>query len=91
MTDERDLTIYPRLRELLDPALGIRLSQGFSWPAATAFVALDLDETAQRRAVELCVEAGWRDQAALDDPAGALRGLLIDSPTLPPPGHSRWW
>ncbi len=89
MTEPRE--INRRLRDLLDPAMGACLRKGFSWPAAAAFTALDLDEASQRRTVELCIEAGWCDQAALDDPEGALRTLLFDSQTLPPPGHSRWW
>jgi hypothetical protein len=82
---------YRRLDELLGPAFRGHLNSGFSWPAAAAMRALELDAADQRSAVEICVELGWRDQDALNDPENALRELLIDSPTLPPPGNSRWW
>jgi hypothetical protein len=87
----RHADVYRRLHDLLDPALRDYTAKGFSWPAATALCALDLDADGQQSAVELCVEMGWCDQAALNNPEDALRALLIDSPTLPPPGHSRWW
>jgi hypothetical protein len=89
---EKHPDAYRRLHELLDPA-GFRehLAKGFSWPAAVAFCALDLDAASQRTAVEICVELGWCDQAALNDPEDVLRELLLASKTTPPPGQSRWW
>jgi hypothetical protein len=82
---------YRRLHDLLGPELHKRTAAGFSWPAAIALCALDLDPGGQRSAVEICVELGWCNDAALNDPEDALRELLLASKTTPPPGHSRWW
>jgi hypothetical protein len=88
-TDHADA--YRRLHELLGPGLHGYTATGFSWPAAIALCALDLDDAGQRTAVEICVELHWCNQAALNNPEDALRELLLASKTLPPPGNSRWW
>jgi hypothetical protein len=89
MSDDADT--YRRLHELLDPALHRYTAKGWSWPAAVAESALELDADGQRRAVELCVELGWCDQAALADPTDALTELQLISTKRPPPRQSRWW
>jgi hypothetical protein len=88
-TDHSDA--YRRLHDLLGPGLHRQTAAGFSWPAALALCALDLDAAGQRAAVEICVELGWCNQAALNDPEDALRELLLASKTVPPPQASRWW